>query len=107
MSKPPFDLSLYLVTDSGLVPPGRTFVSHVEEANRGRVIIVQLREKTLARAKFIELGLELHKVTREYNVPLLTNDRVDAALAVGCEGMHIGWDDCHGRASMRKSRCRC
>jgi len=94
MSKPPFDLSLYLVTDSGLLPPGRTLVSHVEEAIRGGVTIVQLREKTLATAKFIELGLELHKVTREYNVPLLINDRVDVALAVGCEGVHIGWNDC-------------
>jgi thiamine-phosphate diphosphorylase len=99
MSKPPFDLSLYLVTDSSLLPPGRTLVSHVEEAIRGGVTIVQLREKTLATAKFIELGLELHKVTREYNVPLLINDRVDVALAVGCEGVHIGWDDCCGYAS--------
>jgi thiamine-phosphate diphosphorylase/hydroxyethylthiazole kinase len=107
MSKPPFDLSLYLVTDSGLVPPGRILVSHVEEPNRGGVLIVQLREKKLATAKFIGLGLELHKVAREYNVPLLINDRVDAALAVGCEGVHIGWDDCHGRTSTRKSRCRC
>ncbi|KAI5803925.1 Hydroxyethylthiazole kinase family-domain-containing protein [Geopyxis carbonaria] len=88
------DYSLYLVTDSGLLPDGRSLVEQVEAAIDGGVTMVQLREKTLATNKFIQLGRELHEVTSRRKVPLLINDRVDVALAVGCEGVHIGWDDC-------------
>jgi thiamine-phosphate diphosphorylase/hydroxyethylthiazole kinase len=93
MPKPSLDLTLYLVTNSELLPAGRTLVQHVEEAIRGGVTIVQLREKTMATRAFISLGRELHKVTQKYGVPLLINDRIDVALAVGCEGVHIGWED--------------
>jgi thiamine-phosphate diphosphorylase/hydroxyethylthiazole kinase len=93
MPKPTLDLSLYLVTNSELLPPGRTLVQHVEDALRGGVTIVQLREKNLGTRAFIELARELHKLTQKYKVPLLINDRIDVALAVGCEGVHIGWDD--------------
>lgn len=94
MPKPLFDLTLYLVTDSGLLPPGRSLVAHVEDALLGGATIVQLREKTLNTRAFIDLGRQLHKVTQRFGVPLLINDRIDVALAVGCEGIHIGWDDC-------------
>jgi thiamine-phosphate diphosphorylase/hydroxyethylthiazole kinase len=88
------DLSLYLVTDSGLLPPGTTLTEHVFKAIRGGATIVQLREKKLNTRDFINLGRELHKITKALEVPLLINDRIDVALAVGCEGVHIGWDDC-------------
>lgn len=39
------------------------------------------------------MARRLHAVTKKYNVPLLINDRIDVALAVGCEGVHIGQDD--------------
>ncbi|KAF3922861.1 hypothetical protein AA313_de0202960 [Arthrobotrys entomopaga] len=87
------DLSLYLVTSSSLLPPGATLESHVEAAIKGGVTIVQLREKTLDTAPFINLGKRIHAITKKYGVPLLINDRVDVAQAVGCEGAHIGWDD--------------
>ncbi|KAF3937570.1 hypothetical protein ABW19_dt0207839 [Dactylella cylindrospora] len=90
---PALDLSLYLVTSSDLLPPGATLESHVEAAIKGGVTIVQLREKKLDTRPFIDLGKRIHAVTRKYGVPLLINDRVDVAMAVGCEGAHIGWDD--------------
>jgi thiamine-phosphate diphosphorylase len=85
--------SLYLVTDSGLTHPSRTLVQTVEEAIVAGVTIVQLREKTLSTKAFVELASAVHQVTKKYNVPLLINDRVDVALAVDCEGVHIGQSD--------------
>lgn len=55
--------------------------------------IVQLRDKTSDTASLVETAKKLHQVTKEYNVPLLINDRVDVALAAGVEGVHIGQDD--------------
>ncbi|KAF3108998.1 hypothetical protein TWF569_006187 [Orbilia oligospora] len=92
-TKPKFDLTLYLVTSSSLLPPNCTLESHIEAAIKGGVTIVQLREKNLDTAPFIALGKRIHSITKKYGVPLLINDRVDVALAVGCEGAHIGWDD--------------
>ncbi|KAK6331862.1 hypothetical protein TWF718_002401 [Orbilia javanica] len=92
-TKPKLDLTLYLVTSSSLLPPNATLESHVEAAIKGGVTIVQLREKNLGTAPFIALGKRIHSITKKYGVPLLINDRVDVALAVGCEGAHIGWDD--------------
>jgi thiamine-phosphate diphosphorylase/hydroxyethylthiazole kinase len=57
------------------------------------VTIVQYRKKTGDTADLIREAKELHKVTKAHNVPLLINDRVDVAIAVGCEGVHIGQDD--------------
>lgn len=88
------DYSLYLVTDSSLLPPSTTLASQITSAIRGGVSIIQLREKTLNTRDFIALGREIHAITRAYNIPLLINDRLDVALVVGCEGLHIGWDDC-------------
>ena len=88
------DLALYLVTDSGLLPEGKDFVEHIKAAIRGGVTIVQLREKKLETRAFIELGRKVYKITKAAGIPLLINDRVDVALAVDCEGVHIGWSDC-------------
>ncbi|KAH0610207.1 uncharacterized protein H6S33_011734 [Morchella sextelata] len=93
MAPPSPDLTLYLVTDSSLLPPGTTLPEHVRASIKGGVTIVQLREKKLSTAAFISLGKQVHAVTKELGVPLLINDRVDVALAVGCEGVHVGWDD--------------
>lgn len=91
---PKVDYSLYLVTDSTpAILGGRDLVEVVEKACQGGVTIVQLREKLKDTAELVATGLKLHKVTQKYNVPLLINDRVDVALAVGCEGVHIGQDD--------------
>ena len=88
------DYSLYLVTDSTPAILGdRDLVDVVEAALQGGVTIVQYRDKTSDTAELIQMGKRLHAVTQRYNVPLLINDRVDVALAVGAEGVHVGQDD--------------
>src|SRR5271167_1001826 len=88
------DYSLYLVTDSTVAVLGnRDLVTIVEAALEGGVTVVQYRDKVSDTADLVSNARKLHAVTRKYNVPLLINDRVDVALAVGCEGVHIGQDD--------------
>ncbi|KUI59821.1 putative thiamine biosynthetic bifunctional enzyme [Cytospora mali] len=88
------DYSLYLVTDSTPAILGDKDVCDVvERALRGGVTIVQYRDKTSDTGVLISTAKKLHEVTQRHNVPLLINDRVDVALAVGCEGVHLGQDD--------------
>jgi thiamine-phosphate diphosphorylase/hydroxyethylthiazole kinase len=97
MGKPDVDYSVYLVTDSTPAILGnRVFNDVVEESLKGGVTLVQLREKTGDTADLVSVARKLHAITKKYNVPLLINDRVDVALAVGCEGVHIGQDDMGG-----------
>ena len=94
MKKEDVDYSLYLVTDSTPDILGdRDIVDVVEQALRGGVTCVQYRDKTSDTAVLVSTARRLHEVTTRYKVPLLINDRVDVALAVGCEGIHIGQDD--------------
>lgn len=86
------DYSLYLVTDRGLCR-GRELISVVLEAVKGGVNMVQLREKQASAGEFFQLARQLKKLLSELNVPLLINDRVDVALAVGADGVHIGQED--------------
>ena len=87
------DYSLYLVTDSSLVPQGSTFLGQIEKALEGGVTLVQLREKDLDTGPFIELAHKVKALTRQFKVPLIINDRIDVALAIDAEGVHIGQDD--------------
>lgn len=87
-----FDLSLYLVTDRPL-SRGRDIRWIVEEAVKGGCTMVQLREKDCDTATFVKLAQELKEVLRPYNVPLIINDRLDVALAVDADGVHIGQSD--------------
>ena len=88
------DYSLYLVTDSTPAILGkRDLVVVVEAALEGGVTLVQYRDKTSETADLIRMGRKLHALTQRYRVPLLINDRVDVALAIGAEGVHIGQDD--------------
>jgi thiamine-phosphate diphosphorylase/hydroxyethylthiazole kinase len=88
------DYSLYLVTDSTSAILGdRDLVQVVEAALEGGVTIVQYRDKLSDTAVLVSTAKRLHAVTKKHNVPLLINDRIDVALAVGCEGVHIGQDD--------------
>jgi thiamine-phosphate diphosphorylase len=94
MTPRPVDYSLYLVTDSTPAILGdRDLVQVVEAALKGGVTLVQYRDKLSDTAVLVSTAKRLHVVTRKYNVPLLINDRIDVALAVGCEGVHIGQDD--------------
>jgi thiamine-phosphate pyrophosphorylase len=87
-----FDLSLYLVTDRSL-SLGRDMEWIVEEAVKGGVTMVQLREKDCSTREFIELAIRLKQKLAPYNVPLIINDRADVALAADADGLHIGQSD--------------
>jgi thiamine-phosphate pyrophosphorylase len=90
--KPLRDWGLYLVTDRGLAR-GRPIASVVGAAVRGGVTAVQLREKSCCTRDFVQLGLELKKLLAPLQVPLIVNDRVDVALAIGADGVHLGQQD--------------
>ena len=85
-------LKLYLVTDRDL-SLGRSLVEVVSEAVAGGVTMVQLREKDAATGEFIELAGRLMKILTPLGIPLIINDRVDVALAVDADGVHIGQSD--------------
>lgn len=89
---PDCDVSLYLVTDRGL-SKGRSHEFIVEEAAKGGVSIVQLREKDISTKEFYDLAVSLKKALKPLNIPLIINDRLDIALAVDADGLHIGQGD--------------
>ncbi|MDR3639686.1 MAG: thiamine phosphate synthase [Humidesulfovibrio sp.] len=90
--RPGFDLSLYLVTDQGLCGE-RSLTDVVGLAVRGGVGLVQLREKRLGFRDMVALGRALKALLASFGVPLLINDRVDVALAVEADGVHLGQAD--------------
>lgn len=87
-----FDLSLYLVTDRTLMTAA-TVPECVEKAIQGGVTMVQLREKNLSARAFYETACAVLTVTKYYHVPLIINDRMDIALAVDADGVHLGQKD--------------
>ena len=92
MKKEDIDYSVYLVTDHR-DKTDEEFLKIIEEAIKGGTSIVQLREKTASTKDFYQLALKVKEITSKYDVPLLINDRIDIALAVDSEGVHIGQDD--------------
>ena len=88
----PQQLELYLVTDRNL-SLGRSLDEVVAEAVAGGVTMVQLREKDCSTRDFVALARRLLPLCRKAGVPLLINDRVDVALAVDADGVHIGQSD--------------
>jgi len=94
IDKTTVDYTLYLVTDAQLLTKTATSLEdHVLQLIDGGVTVVQLREKSLSTADFIRRGRQLLKITRARNIPLIINDRVDVALAIGADGVHVGQDD--------------
>lgn len=83
---------LYLVTDRGLCG-GRPLEEVVRLAVEGGASCVQLREKDLSTREFVETASAVKSILRPSGVPLVINDRIDVALAVGAEGVHIGQGD--------------
>lgn len=69
------------------------FLSIIQLTPAAGVTVVQYRDKTNDTGLLVETARKLHQVTKKYNVPLLINDRVDVALAIGAEGVHLGQDD--------------
>jgi thiamine-phosphate diphosphorylase len=88
------DYSLYLVTDRSL-SRGRSTEEIVAAAVRGGVTCVQLREKHCSTREFIREACRLQPILRHHKIPLIINDRLDVALAVGAEGVHLGQSDMH------------
>ena len=86
------DYSLYLCTDRNLLN-GKNFEETIELAIKGGVSIVQLREKNCSSRKFLEIATSVKNITSKYKIPLIINDRIDIALAVDANGVHIGQDD--------------
>lgn len=86
------DYSLYLVTDR-LRMSTDTLGGAVEQAVTGGCTMVQIREKDLSARAFYGLASEIKKITDQYNIPLIINDRADIAMAVGAAGVHIGQGD--------------
>ncbi len=85
------DLSLYLVTDKS--DDVEKFLKTIEEAIKGGTTVVQIREKTADTLDFYNLALKVKEITEKYNVPLIINDRVDVALAIDADGVHVGQSD--------------
>lgn len=83
---------LYLVTDENL-SRGRSCLEVAESAIRGGADVIQLRDKTSPSGVLYRVALELRKLTLAANVPLIVNDRLDIALAVDADGLHVGQDD--------------
>jgi thiamine-phosphate pyrophosphorylase len=86
------DYRLYLLTDSGLCA-GRELDSVIEQAVAGGVQIVQLREKNLSGRDFFNQALRIRDLTRKLGVPMIINDRLDIAMAVQADGVHLGQSD--------------
>ena len=87
-----FDSTLYFITDSTGFSE-YDFLHAVEEALEGGITLIQLREKNRTTREYIELAKKVHQLTKKYNIPLIIDDRVDVAVAVGCEGVHLGQED--------------
>uniref|UniRef100_UPI004057C615 thiamine phosphate synthase n=1 Tax=Agathobacter sp. TaxID=2021311 RepID=UPI004057C615 len=87
-----FDSSLYFITDSTNYTE-EEFLSRVEQTLKGGVTLLQLREKDKSTREYIELAKKVHAIAKRYHVPLIIDDRVDVALAVEAEGVHVGAGD--------------
>lgn len=86
------DYTLYLCTDRDLMST-ETIEEAVEQAILGGCTVIQLREKECSSKDFYQTACSVKKITEKYGVPLIINDRVDIALAVDADGVHVGQSD--------------
>ena len=87
-----FDTSLYFITDStGLSE--EEFLQRTEAALQGGVTFLQIREKEKSTREYLSLAQKVHKLAQRYGVPLIIDDRLDLAMAVDAEGVHLGQSD--------------
>ena len=87
-----FDTSLYFITDSTGFDEDE-FLCRTEAALQGGVTFLQLREKDKTTREYLSLAEKVHALTRKYNVPLIIDDRLDIAMAIDAEGVHLGQSD--------------
>lgn len=90
--KPRVDYTLYLCTDRELMTTD-TLEEAVELAIKGGATIIQLREKDCSGREFLEAACGVKQVTDAYEIPLIINDRLDIAMAVDADGVHLGQND--------------
>lgn len=83
------DFKLYLITDRKLITHYTSLITAVEEALKGGVRAIQLREKDLGTRELLKLAYKMRDLTGQYNARLFINDRFDIALAVSAEGVHL------------------
>ncbi len=86
------DLQLYFITDSTGYEKEK-FLDQIEQAILGGVTFLQLREKEKSTRAYIELAEKVHQITKKYKIPLIIDDRVDVAMAIDAEGVHVGQSD--------------
>lgn len=87
-----FDPSLYFITDSTGFTEAE-FLYRTEAALQGGVTLLQLREKDKSTREYLALAEKVHTLTRQYRIPLIIDDRLDIAMAVDAEGVHLGQSD--------------
>jgi len=89
---PKIDYALMYVTDDS-IRDDNSFFAILEAALKGGVTLVQLREKTCDTATFYKRAVHSKELCDVHNIPLIINDRIDIALAVNADGVHIGQTD--------------
>ena len=92
MDRKDLDVTLYLVTDS-TYHTEESLLHTVEEACKGGVTLVQLREKNTGGREYLDKAFKVKEITDRYHVPLIIDDRVDVALACDAAGVHVGSSD--------------
>jgi len=90
MTRAMMDFKLYLITDRKLFTDNDSFFRGIEEALKGGVKAVQLREKDLETRELVDMAYRMREVTNQYSAKLFINERVDVALAVEADGVHLG-----------------
>lgn len=90
--KPKVNYELYLVTDREILGQ-RDLIESIEKSILGGATLVQLREKDISTRDFYNIAVKVKALTEKYKIPLIINDRMDIALAVDAEGLHIGQSD--------------
>ena len=86
------DLDTALITDStGLSE--ETFLARTEAALQGGITLLQIREKEKSTREYLSLAQKTHELALRWGVPLIVDDRLDVAMAIGAEGVHLGQSD--------------
>jgi len=86
----PVDFRVYLITDRRLFSAHSSFYMAIEKILRAGVTAIQLREKDLSQKELFDMAVWMRELTHEYHAQLFINDRIDVALSVHADGVHLG-----------------
>lgn len=103
-AKQTINFKLYLVTDRKLFADDQGLLAAVEEALKGGLKAVQLREKDLGIRELLGMAYSLRELTGRYGAALFINDRVDVAVAVEADGVHLGQESLPAYAAKKASK---